>query len=92
MIFDIILRIGKNAVGKDAYNVVRVPDRVLSDFLRKAQDNKYYIISVIPLFRLKMKDVVVKHILLQDESAFNKEDQEVREQSIFDNAVGAGDD
>lgn len=58
MIFDVMLRIGQNAAGKDVMSVARVHDAVLSSYLRNVQDVGYYIISVIPLF--KKKDTVIK--------------------------------
>lgn len=53
MIFDVVVRVGKNAAGKDIFNVCRVHDAALSQYLRNVQDVGHYIISVIPLFRKK---------------------------------------
>jgi hypothetical protein len=63
MVFDVMIRAGKNAAGKDVYNVRRVHDRELSSFLRSTQNVGDYIVSVIPLFRPKLKDVVSRYIV-----------------------------
>lgn len=57
MVFDVMVRAGKNVAGKDIRNVYRVHDSVLSKYLRNVQDVGHYIESVIPLFRPKIKDV-----------------------------------
>ena len=57
-----MVKAGKNESGKDVFNVYRVHDAVLSQYLRNAQDNGKCIVSVIPLFRQKMKDVVGRYI------------------------------
>ena len=57
MIFDVMIKAGKNEAGKDVYNVYRVRDSALSAYLRNVQDVGHYIVSVIPLFRSKMKQM-----------------------------------
>ena len=74
MIFDVMLLLKeKNVAGKERRIVSRVHDRDLNKFLRDAQDRGDYIEQANPLFKPKLKEVISKHILLQDESAFNKE-------------------
>jgi hypothetical protein len=51
MIFDVIIKVGTNAAGKDVINVYRVHDKSLGAYLRNVQDAGHYIVSVIPLFR-----------------------------------------
>lgn len=53
MMFDVMVKAGKNTVGKDIFNVYRVHDSTLSSYLRNVQDVGYYIVAVIPLFRKK---------------------------------------
>lgn len=57
MIFDVMVRTGMNENGKQVVNVFRVHDRILSQYLRQAQDSGKYIISVIPLFKAKKEEV-----------------------------------
>jgi len=67
MVFDVMIKeVEKNAAGKDVFNVFRVHDAVLSKYVREVQDKGKYIIAVIPLFRPKKKDEVIR-----DESAFS---------------------
>jgi len=64
MVFDVMIKeVEKNAAGKDVYTMCRVHDRELSSFLRSIQNVGDYIVSVIPLFRPKLKDVVLKHTI-----------------------------
>lgn len=88
MIFDVIVKVGKNAVGKDIFSVFRIHDRELSKYLREVQNDGHYILSVIPLFRSKLKDVIAKHILMQDESVFDKEYKEVAIQDLLSHDYG----
>lgn len=53
MIFDVMLEMGRNELGKQIVRVYRIHDRHLSKFIRDAQYNDQYIISVIPLFKQK---------------------------------------
>lgn len=53
MIFDVMVRQGFNAVGKQIISVSRIRDSSLNMYLRKVQDEKKYILAVIPLFRKK---------------------------------------
>lgn len=61
MIFDVMVREGFNAVGKQIISVLRIRDISLNVYLRKVQDEKKYIIAVIPLFR-KREEVVKRYI------------------------------
>jgi len=64
MVFDVMIREKvKNEAGKQIVIVYRMHDTVLSRCLREAQDEGRYIISVIPLFRSKLKDVVSRPII-----------------------------
>ena len=76
MIFDVMIKSGKNAVGKDVFNVYRVRDSALSAYLRKTQDDGQYIVSVIPLFRSKLKDITMAHYL--NDPIVDEKDGEVR--------------
>ena len=62
MIFDVIIREGFTGDHKQIINIYRIHDMILSRCLRDAQNDGKYIISVIPLFRPKIRDVVLKHI------------------------------
>jgi len=53
MMFDVMVKAGKNVAGKDIFNVYRVHDTTLSSYLRNVQDVGYYVVAVIPLFRKK---------------------------------------
>lgn len=56
MIFDVIVRQGYNDKGKQVINVSRIHDAGLNTYLRIVQDKGGYIISVIPLFRVKRQE------------------------------------
>ena len=76
MIFDVMIKeVEKNAAGKDVINVFRVRDSSLSVYLRQVQDSGKYIISVIPLFRSKLKDVILNHV--RDNIIIDDEDKVV---------------
>lgn len=62
MVFDVMIREKFNEAGKQVIIVYRMHDAVLSRCLQEAQNEGRYIISVIPLFRPKIKDVVLKYI------------------------------
>jgi hypothetical protein len=57
MIFDVGVQ---ESIAKRRF--FRVHDSLLSKFVREVQDKGYYIFSVIPLFKPKIKDVVLKHL------------------------------
>lgn len=78
MIFDVGVRTN---IRKAAY--FRVNDRELSAFVRKVQDDGNYVFSVIPLFRSKLKDVVMKHTI---DNMTNK-DFEVLDKAFEDHAI-----
>ena len=58
MIFDVMIREGHNADGKQIVKVLRVHDSELSKYLRHVQDEEYYIVSVRPLFRNRKAEEV----------------------------------
>lgn len=62
MIFDVMVREGykyseQQKCNVQVINVYRVRDSALSAYLRNVQDVGHYIVSVIPLFRSKMKQM-----------------------------------
>ncbi len=57
MIFDVGVRVGYNESGKAICRYFRVRDNMLSEILRKTQDEGQYIFSVIPLFRKREESI-----------------------------------
>lgn len=75
MIFDVMVKSGKNTVGKDTYIVCRVRDSFLSEYLRVVQNNGQYIVSVIPLFKQKRKTKIdIDRESLDDTMKYNQQE------------------
>ena len=53
MMFDVGIRVGHNAAGKAIHRYYRIHDTLLSESIRKAQDEGQYVFSIIPLFNKK---------------------------------------
>lgn len=62
MMFDVGVTESYNEAGKACNWYYRVHDKVLSGFVLKKQLEKKLVFSVIPLFRQKLKDAILKHI------------------------------
>lgn len=66
MVFDVIVEEGRNEVGKQQIQVYRVHDSELSRYVRYQQENKKYIIGIIPLFVKRIDFGIVDQMVESD--------------------------